>query len=61
MAWPSTEKLEKEGRPIQYNSAIWKAYGLDLVGMSPACGLHYFAAMIHFAKLRAALLTEYGV
>jgi len=39
-----------------------RTYGLDLaVAMPPANRLHYLAGMIHFAKLRVAMLAEYGL
>jgi hypothetical protein len=41
---------------------IKKAYGFDLTEQIPATQmLHYLSGMIHFAKLRWALLAEYDI
>jgi hypothetical protein len=41
---------------------LGQAYGLDLaVRMPREHRLHYLAGMIHFAKLRLALMAEYGL
>jgi hypothetical protein len=39
-----------------------KVYGLDLMArIPPSRRLHYLAGMIHYAKLRWALLAEYDL
>lgn len=41
---------------------IREAYGFDFSGqLPPDQNLHYMAGMIHYAKLRIALLSEYGI
>jgi len=46
----------------EINAHLKKVYGLDLkAGISPRQRLNYLSGMIHYAKLRWALLAEYDV
>ena len=60
----------KDGSPKDLNDAVFravrrhlkKAYGFDFsTKLLPGQNLQYLAGMIHYAKLRIALLQEYGV
>jgi hypothetical protein len=46
----------------EIHSHLWQAYGLDLaVNMPHERRLHYLAGMIHFAKLRWAMMALYNL
>jgi hypothetical protein len=58
----ATAKNLTDGAFAEINAHLKKVYGLDLTaGVTPRQRLNYLSGMIHYAKLRWALLAEYDV